>query len=308
MESQLAIEKAYIGGAAKKSLLIADILSRPQVTRHTDFALTYFASKFTDSIFLKNLSEKDFFPPLLPPLGSVGLTATYIALILRKNSEIPVYLSGLDFSFSLGRTHAKNTPAHIARLFLSGRFKPVENYDAAFRMGAKKIIGKNGRQIFTDTALEGYAKSFEDFFCGWKNLFDCGNQGIPLGIENKNPPSAEESSHYNQDFEIGPEDLEIMNCRASLCPRVKSYLEEEEKALNRIKELLVFGNDVASCSISLEEELKSLIAPREYLFLHFPDGYSCRTQDISFLKRLRSQLEFFLKDIKASLKSLNESV
>ena len=84
---------------------------------------------------------------------------------------------------------------------------------------------------------------------------------------------------------------------------VRDYLEAEEKALNRIKELLMYGKDVASCSCSLEEELQELISPREYLFLHFPDGYKCDTKDLSFLKRVRSQIDFFLKDIKNELKA-----
>ena len=152
VEGQLAIEKAYIGGTAKSSLLIADITSRKAVTRHTRNAVTYFASKYTDSQFFKNLSQKEFFPQLVPPLGSVGLTAVYIALLLRANVNVPVFMSGLDFSFSLGRTHAKNAPAHISRLSTTNRFNPAENYAAAFRTGARQICGKNNIPVFTGVA------------------------------------------------------------------------------------------------------------------------------------------------------------
>ena len=306
VEGQLAIEKAYIGGGAKKALLIADILSRPAVTRHTDCAITFFTSKYTDAEFLNNLSKMDFFPPFVPPLGSVGLTATFIALLLRKNTEIPVYLSGLDFSFSLGRTHAKNTPAHIARLLQADRFSPVENYGAAFRNGAKKVCGKNGIEVYTDTALENYAKSFQDAFWNTTNLFDAGEQGIEI-TGNKlqiNASVDEEGFTGGQNGENFTFDDEFSVC--SNADSIKSYLEGEEKALNRIKELLMFGKDVASCSMSLDDELFSLISVREYLFLHFPDGYKCKTSDLSFLKRVRSQIDFFLKDIKSALKNLSK--
>ncbi len=314
VEGQLAIEKAYIGGTAKSSLLIADITSRKAVTRHTRNAVTYFASKYTDSQFFKNLSQKEFFPQLVPPLGSVGLTAVYIALLLRANVNVPVFMSGLDFSFSLGRTHAKNAPAHISRLSTTNRFNPAENYAAAFRTGARQIFGKNNIPVFTDTALEGYAKSFTDTFSCIPNLYDAGKQGIPLGIQQID---SEKLKAYLETVQDSPSPLQEMEKNSNLKPKsslnndendkskaVKEYLESEEKALNRIKELLMFGNDVASCSCSFEEELASLIAPREYLFLHFPDGYKCKTSDLSFLKRVRGQIDFFLKDIKNTLQGM----
>ncbi len=329
-EGQLAIEKAYIGGTAKKSLLIADITSRKQVTRHTAQKITYFATKYTDSLFFKNLTQKGFFPPTIPPLGSVGLTASYIALLLRENINVPVFVTGLDFSFSLGRTHTKNAPAHIARLSSANRLTPTENYAASFRTGAKKLIGKNGIEIFTDTALESYAKSFTDVFYGTPNLYDAGNQGIPLGLQEI---TSEKIKAYLKTIQAAPQEAESPeekdlpkqethtqaadspsenapsqtdnSAQEEITSQVKNYLETEEKSLNRIKELLMFGKDVASCSMSLEQELNALISPREYLFLHFPDGYKCKTSDLSFLKRVRGQIDFFLKDIKAELKTEN---
>jgi len=322
VEGQLAIEKAYIGGTAKSSLIIADITSRKAVTRHTRNAVTYFASKYTDSQFFRNLSQKEFFPPVVPPLGSVGLTAIYIALLLRKDQNVPVFMSGLDFSFSLGRTHAKNAPAHIARLCTATKFNPPENYGAAFRTGARQILGKNNIPVFTDTALEGYAKSFADAFATSPNLYDAGKQGIPLGVQEI---SSEKLNAYLETVDekiIGSSPIMTVkssspiiaegmqgylsqcHCRAQTRQSIKDYLESEEKALNRIKELLMFGKAVASCSCSLEDELETLIAPREYLFLHFPDGYKCKTSDLSFLKRVRGQIDFFLKDIKMGLATL----
>ncbi|MBR1535921.1 MAG: DUF115 domain-containing protein [Treponema sp.] len=304
VEGQLAIEKAYIGGGAKESLLICDILSRPSVIRHTKTAVSFFASNYTHSQFLRNLSQKDFFPPTIPPLGSVGLTATYIALLLRKNSDIPVFVTGLDFSFSLGRTHTKNAPAHISRLCSTNRLSPVENYAAAFKNGAKRIIGKNGTEVFTDTGLDGYAKSFVDAFSATQNLYDIGKQGLPLGIHYLEKPDSLPQQFYGQNEVKIPPNKSLSGHNQEKLQEIKAYLEGEESALNRIKELLMFGQDVASCSMSLEEELYSLIAMREYLFLHFPDGYKCAVQDLSFLKRVRGQIDFFLKDIKKGLSKL----
>ncbi|MBR1721264.1 MAG: DUF115 domain-containing protein [Treponema sp.] len=298
VEGQLAIEKAYIGASAKDSLIIADTSSRPAVLKHSKTGFSFFASKYTDASFFKDLSEKEFFPPSLPPLGSVGLTATYIALCLRKDTNVAVFLTGLDFSFSLGRTHAKATPAHINQLCSSNRFKPIENYRAAFRSGASRIQGKGKNFVFTDTALSSYAKSFTDFFSGVPNLFDAGEQGLFLGLSQIEP---EKIKSYLSGISCPSLHLTDILKTKDKKSAIKEYLTEEEKALNRIKELLMFGKDVESCSSTIEEELSCLISKREYLFLHFPDGYKCDTSDLSFLKRVRSQLDFFLKDIKLAL-------
>ncbi|MCR4821717.1 MAG: DUF115 domain-containing protein [Treponema sp.] len=307
VEGQVAIEKAYIGGGAKNSILIADMCSRREVTFHTDRPLTYFASKYIQADFLNKLSQKNYFPPFIPPLGSVGLTATCLALLLRKDFNTPLFISGLDFSYSLGRTHTKNTPAHIARLIKTDRFTPVENYPAAFKTGAKILKGKNNIPVFTDTGLEAYSKSFIDAFRNLPNIYDCGQQGIDLGLSLLSP---EKLSAYLKSLENKTFNTEqYLNEKAEnekSKEEILAFLEEEEKALNRIKELLVHGKDVESCSMTLEEELKKLIGAREYLYLHFPDGYKCNVKDLSFLKRVRSQLDFFLKDIKQGIKFLSE--
>ena len=308
LEGQVAIEKAYIGASAEDSIIFADITSRKQVTGHTKKSFTYFATKYTDSTFFKELGQKDFFPRQIPALGSVGLTAVYIALLLRENINIPVFVSGLDFSFSLGRTHTKNAPAHIARLCSTNRFRPVENYDAAFRAGAKQFTGKNGISLYTDTALEGYAKSFDDVFSGTPNLYDAGIQGLPLGIERISQEKLKtflESLEVTNSEKLGSKEEKdtVQEKKLKKAEEIRRFLEKEEKALNRIKELLMFGKDVENCSRSVEDELEALISCREYLFLHFPDGYKCDTKSISFLKRVRSQIDFFLKDIKSGLKA-----
>lgn len=300
-EGQLAIEKAYIGNPASSSLIIADMCSRIQVTNHTSKGFAYFSSRYTDSDFFTELSQRNFFPPLIPPLGSVGLTAVYLALMLRKNTDIPVFFAGLDFSFTLGRTHAKSTPAHIARLTASDRFTPVENYASAFKKLSKKIPGKNGIEVFTDAALENYSKSFIDAFYKSPNLYDVTFQGLPL---TKLTLTKEELLSFLQNYPPLSATLPQYKKMSACREEIRERLENEEKALNRIKELLMFGNEVASCSMTLEEELYSLIKKREYLFLHFPDGYKCRIKDISFLKRIRGQIDFFLKDIKNSLQIL----
>lgn len=290
VESQIAIEKSYIGGNAKDSMIFADISSRPQVTKHTNQEVLYFASEFADTQFFRDLSKKDFFPPVVPPLGSVGLTATYLALLLRKNTEIPIFTVGLDFSFSLGATHTKGVHANIFRHSISDRLNPSENYDSAFKLGAKKVLGKNGKPIFTDIALLGYAQNFCQTFRNQKNLFDCGEVGLDLGLSQIKP-----NDFWNFARNLNPNQKKLNLSKNKNIEEIGKFLKEEEKALNRIKELLIFGNDVAKCDSTVESELEELISCREYLFLHFADGFRFDVKNLSMLKRISTEIDNFLK-------------
>lgn len=306
VEGQLAIEKAYIGNAHFNSFIFADMASRASVLNHTSKGFSFFASQFAHAKFLSGLQSQNFFPETIPALGSVGLTASYIALLLRKSDEIPVFASGLDFDFSLGKTHAQNAPAHILRLIKSSRLKKIANYDAAFRPGAKKAGNSGGTDFFTDISLSGYAESFRDTFSGAKNFFDCTDFGLDIGLPfvsakqvnsylcryEKNSPCNEEFIQTNKTSQNHKKD------------EIIKYLENEARSLCKIKNLLMKGKNPDKTQEDFEKELDDLISNREYLFLHFPDGYKCDIKNISFLKRVRSEIDFFLKDIKKSISCL----
>ncbi len=298
VEGQLAIEKAYIGNAELKSFIFADMASRKQVLSHSK-NFSYFASEYSRTNFIENLKKQSFFPKTIPALGSVGLTASYLALELRKSEEIPVFAAGLDFDFSLGKTHAQNAPAHILRLVSSNRLKKIANYDSAFKNGALRLGKVNGTDFFTDISLSNYAKSFKDVFGKSKNFFSCSEFGLNIGIPQikndgvKNFLEKIKTSETNR--------LESENKNHESKEKVKKdillYLKNEKNALERIKNLLSNGRDEKQTQEDFEKELENLISVREYLFLHFPDGYKCDTKNTSFLKRVRSELDFFLKDI-----------
>ena len=77
--------------------------------------------------------------------------------------------------------------------------------------------------------------------------------------------------------------------------RTENFISEEISALEKIKSLLSEGkNSVFYKGINLEEQIKDLLSEREYLYLHFPDGY-CYNGGQSFLKRVRAEIDYFLK-------------
>jgi hypothetical protein len=75
----------------------------------------------------------------------------------------------------------------------------------------------------------------------------------------------------------------------------KDFLSHELNCLLKIKNILT-GKITDS-----KNELQSLLSQREYLYLHFPDAYLGLQMNESFLKRIRAELDIFIKTIQLSL-------
>lgn len=289
MECRLAIEKSYIGLKGKKITLFADLCSRNEVTKILGGTTVYFASQYSDGVFFERLKQSGLIKHFVPPMGSVGLAAVYIALKLRCSEQVPVFAAGLDFSHSAGATHAKGTEAHTEQLKKASRTASVENYEAAFCPASQSVAAKNGKTIRSTKLLLSYAAQFRLMFESQRNLFDCAETGISIGI-GRNAlflPKAQPEIPAGKKLRPG--------ATASAAER---FCENEKEALAKMRDLLVNGEKsrFRQDGIPLEAQIAQLLAGREYLFLHFPDGYEART-DISFLKRIRAETDFFLKQL-----------
>jgi len=251
--------------------------------------ISYFMTLYTQAEFLNNLYKA--LPQLEqnPPFGSVGLTAVYYALKFRASSSIPVYVIGLDFSYSAGLTHAKETMAHLQRLILNNRLISIENHAAAFSNTAIKFSDKNGQDFFTSPSLKSYAESFNNYFYKETNLFDAGLCGIPLGIERRLPGS-QDLSLIKDDKERGAQNSPCFN--QEFQDKLSAYLNNEKCQLERLLALL--EGKIKLNKEDLEKEILKIVGQREYLYLHFPDGYKF-TYNQSFLNRIKSESQAFLK-------------
>jgi hypothetical protein len=304
IESQLAIEKAYIGTetAEHPFLFLADMVSRPHIPDMLNCSISWFISAYDNSSFLKNLSAAQILPQIIKPMGSVGLVAAQLAVMLRKSTDIPIFITGLDFSYTAGITHACGTPAHTKRLIETFRLNPIPDYRTAFAYGTKHITGKNGQPMITTVSLSGYARSFTDFFSGAENIFDLGISGLPLGIPQLPEITVKRFAAVLQqacsDSFLLQKPLPESGCTG----KINSYYTREEKALQKLKQLLIYGN--GKNDSDLKAEIMELLRERDYLYLHFPDGYKI-SADTGFLKRVRTEIDFFIKDIKTAREILN---
>lgn len=286
-EAQFVISRAFLGVLQGNFHIFAGLSSIPLLSHLVKKEnISYFRTLYSDAYFLNNKTVNEFLPPENNPFGSVGLTAVYYGLKFRKNSWVKVFICGLDFSYSPGLTHTKGTMAHTSRLLQNTRLSPVQNYLAAYNKTARKILSENNNVMFTTPAMNNYAKLFSANFSNTENLFNLGKSGINLKLPHFSGP-VDFSENENVISEEGFSEERIA--------AVNEYLSQELNVLSELRDLL--SGKITMEKDKLNKRITEIAEPREYLYLHFPDGERFSTE-ISFLKRIRSELDFFIKILK----------
>lgn len=290
-EAQSIIERAFTGCAHDFKYLFVSTTATNSVVRINPKKNIFYTPLFADAGFLRKLKESKILNSVQPPLGSVGLSATQIAINIRKDENIQIFVTGLDFSYSKGKTHATNSFHDTAHRASSTKIKSFENFSAAFGNDSVQFCGKNGKIAVTTTALSGYAKLFRYKFDGTKNLFDAGKTGIPLGLPQKQLEENAENSapHKSQSEEIFCEE----NSK-EFSEKIQNWLKTEKDALNELKS--IFTGKTQIPENEQKEKIRELLMNREYLYIHFPDSHKLDFSQ-SFLNRIRIEIDFFLKII-----------
>lgn len=300
VEGQQVIEKSYIGSPAdSKCLLIMDLVSRNHIPYITKGKYSFFISNYADMNFFELLKGSNLLPPVIKPLGSVGLVAMEIALKLRKDINIPVFFSGLDFSYSVGITHAKGTAAHKGLLFSNNKLKSVYNISSAFNTGTSSITSIDGTKMITSKALESYALLFNETFEDEQNIFDIRTSGINL---------TSAKVDFNQILNSISDDLNKTNSKFNPDYQpierssITSFLQNEKQALEELKDLFTYAENSSfrKRDITLNEQIDNILSNREYLYIHFPDAVG-PTNPQSYYNRIRIELDFFLKETNVAL-------
>ena len=284
-EAQNIISKAFICKRYNVQLFCG-LSSLPQLSIYFKKEnISFFFTKFTDGIFIDSLINSKLLPPVNPPFGSVGLTSVYYALKFRKDSTVPVCVTGLDFSYSTGFTHCRGSMAHLGRLLDHNRLICIDNLNAAFCASAIKVYDKDKNIFITTPSLSNYCNLFNNIFSKEKNLFDASNSGLPLNIPR---------------IKLSTVDTSIKE--ATVIPHLifnDDYLEKLEDYLKNEKEDLEYIRDILTGKIEFSKEqteqiITQHVLNKEYLYLHYPDGYKF-TYNQSFLNRIRTEIDYFLK-------------
>ena len=296
VESQLAVEKSYIGSAGTKIAMIADLTSRPHVLNMTGGDISFFISEYEQCNYLERIKNV-LGCKVIPPLGSVGLAATEIALFLRKDENVPIFICGLDFSFKPCKTHCKESPSHRTLLNECSRLSPLLRGDTSFGINSYFFAGKDGKPGITTPSLSNYGRTFAARYGRVPNLFDISSEGMELNLERRDLSSAEEIIQNHS--ESAASNSLVLQKNTETGKNVRQFLLDELESLEKLKFRMING-------VELDEIVPSL-KQREYLYLHFPDGYKEPSLEKSFLNRVRAEIDFFIKDIQFSLATIDEA-
>ncbi|GMO11500.1 MAG: DUF115 domain-containing protein [Treponemataceae bacterium] len=301
VEAQSAVDKAYYAAKNTKIPVLLDLPSRARAAKVCGGATAYFFSEFSQDSFLKRIRALDFIDTQMQPMGSVGLSATQLALILRKTDEVRVFVMGLDFAFPAAKTHCKESPHLKTRLINTTRISPLEDCAGTFVHGSFRLDASVG-SAYTFPALAGYAAFFAAIFGNTKNLFDVAvtadsggakKHKMPLGIPKLD---ATKLTEMTLGALAQTDSVFLHSIDSTKNKKAADFCKAETAALEELSALL--SGEKKASDAERSEKIYALLREREYLFLHFPDGYIREREkmlEIPFLKRVKAEIGFFLK-------------
>jgi hypothetical protein len=283
-EAQIIIDDAFVGTKKHHFHICSSLSASFSILQNfSSLNISFFATEFLDSEFFSKLKQQDFFPFSISPFGSVGLTAVFFALKFRIDDTIPVFIYGLDFSYSKGKTHQNGSMPHISSLLKKERISSLENFYSCYNTSSIPIEKNN---IFSTKILISYAELFNNYFCDKINLFSSSKFGIPLKIKYSEP------FFYNGSLcSQNTSELKI-KYPSNIDEQIQDYYQKEIDILKECEQLL--SGQTSYSKNEIDKKIFSLLSKREYLYLFFPDGWKF-SMDISFLKRVKSSIVYFLK-------------
>jgi hypothetical protein len=234
----------------------------------------------------------------------VGLSAAAIACRLSTG---PVLVAGIDFSFTLDQSHARSAPAHQDKLRRQTRFHSLIESAGAFRKGCFTACSKTGGKVFSNQAMQGYRDLFQREFADIHpavdaRIRDIVGSGLPLGLSTLTPEAA--YTVLAAGTVDGNGDYSRICTENHITPEnVCVYVREELASLTRLRGILT-GEITAA-----PEELEALLDTGGYLWAHFPDcagteGRRPAGNDVGFLKRVRAEIDPFMKVLQGVLAEL----
>lgn len=250
--------------------LIADLTSYPAVFRLPWRRRFAFLSRFAPLNTLTRLFNGPLTGFEFEAYGSVGIAAAALA---RTLSSQAVYLSGIDFCYRLGKSHARGNQFHLSELSRSFRFSPPGELSRFFQRPLVRLQGKRAK-VVSDLILLNYRESFLEFARRANMLFDLNPAGLDLGLPVRGLGRVEEEGGTAQ---IGdhPRSGLVRTTSVQFLRREDEYLE---LLMLEGRNYLGDGENPGPAFDALPEH--------DYLYAHFPEGYKSYPLDPTAMKRL----------------------
>ena len=262
--------------------LLADMTCYPPTLRHGRGRVELFTSLFARLDFLDRLRAAGLAVRPIPPLGSVGLAAVHLALEL---SSLPVFLLGLDFAYSPGKTHSRGSSVHQWQLACAERTNPLPGWQSVMRRPRTTAPGGSGRAVPTDTVLTGYAALLRNYRGASDRIYVLGGGGLDLGFPILKPKDAakvvSDALEHRGEAPESPPDTGMNSCGIPPAGKAKRFLADELERFQSVIDAWDSYSFGSAGSKDVTETLRML----DHVYCDFPDEPPLPRNDDSFLVR-----------------------
>ena len=300
LESQHWNLGAFAGLSGWNVPTALDLSALPRSGTVLSGGIFLYFTPWTELSIFERLGAAGLLPAVLPPLGSVGLSAMVIA---RRVSQGTIITAGLDFSFTMDSFHARATPGHLGKLLRQNRLGGLLNTEAAFDRPAFTMVSKTGDPVLSSPALRNYRSLFEREFAGGAvpRIFDLAGSGLPLGLRTISPETAFNLLSVNGTYTHSTIPAAARADKSAAAENLRDFIRNEQDRLTLLRNILT-GEAAADY-----QTLEVLVNECDYLWTHFPDYAAAGRRPgiaeleagspavLSFLKRLRAEIDPFLK-------------
>ncbi|PIE05038.1 MAG: hypothetical protein CSA76_01105 [Spirochaetales bacterium] len=257
--------------------VIGDLSAYPPSLNASGGAHQLFSSNFANLYFLNRARKAGLRPYILPPLGSVGIAAVEIALASTSGT---VLLSGLDFAYTPGKTHAQGTSVHRWQLSRISRLTPAPLWPAAMAAVPSRVPAASGGSIQTDRVLESYAAIFKDRYAKESRLGILQPGGADLNLPLVRFEEAGKLLLKEKEPWQG-----IFPQKSSASADAQAFLSEELQTLERVIDRWQhYAEGRAEAS-----DVAAALTERDEIYADFPDPPPLPREDNAFLVRAVSR-------------------
>ncbi|HUX14627.1 MAG TPA: 6-hydroxymethylpterin diphosphokinase MptE-like protein [Spirochaetia bacterium] len=273
--------------------LWSDLSGSPTPLRLAVCAKTsVFLSRFSPCRIIQEVEERQLVDAVVPPLGSVGVSAAYLA---RRITSGDVLLAGLDFSYQPGKPHARGTASHLAYLHSTQRLSPDPLYESSTRRRKLRpsVIRRTG--FVTDSVLLSYARDLNAIIRDDPRVFLLGDCGMDLGVPRVK--SQEELVKLLTGADAGLKIGNMPEAPANRQQAAREFLEEQNRRLEAVRELITNYLNVHESAdrAAMWTELRRSLEQSDYLYFDFPDAAVGPTDSPAFLRRVLSNVSGYLR-------------
>jgi hypothetical protein len=259
----------------------ADLCSYPGILRRFTGPRYIFLSRFADLAWFCGAQAKGVLPPLIPPLGSVGVMALYLAC-RATGEEFPVFLAGMDLRYEAGKPHARGSPSHTLFLADCRRLGFPRALAAWYGRPREKAPLAGGGAALADAVLASYRGALRQIAVGRRNVLSLEGAGLDLGTAFIRHEEAAALMAQSRDKKSVPaEDAACVPEEAAAwrMETVKAFLDGQLAKLSSL-----------AASPALDAEI---LKENDYLLLDFPENPPWPLEDAGFIRRVRERAAWY---------------